>query len=89
MSAVADSLRSDIDEIMPGVIADRRYLHTIPELGLELHQTAAYVLERLKAIGVEDIQTGIADQKDKGRSVVLLTLTNKDGDTRFVVLPIK
>ena len=60
MSAVADSLRSDIDEIMPGVIADRRYLHTIPELGLELHQTAAYVLERLKAIGVEDIQTGIA-----------------------------
>ncbi|MGE0233351.1 MAG: Do family serine endopeptidase [Flavobacteriaceae bacterium] len=38
---------------------------------------------------VEDIETGIADQKDKGRSVVLLTLTNKDGDTRFVVLPIK
>jgi amidohydrolase len=60
MTAVADSLRSDIDEIMPGVIADRRYLHTIPELGLDLPKTAAYVLERLKAIGVEDIQTGIA-----------------------------
>jgi amidohydrolase len=60
MSAVADTLHSDIDEIMPGVIADRRYLHTIPEIGLELHKTAAYVLERLKAIGVEDIQTGIA-----------------------------
>ena len=61
MSAVADNLRSDIDEIMPGVIADRRYLHTIPELSLDCHKTAAYVLERLKAIGVEDIQTGIAE----------------------------
>jgi amidohydrolase len=60
MTATTDTLRSDIDEIMPGVIADRRYLHTIPEIGLELHQTAAYVTERLKAIGVEDIQTGIA-----------------------------
>jgi amidohydrolase len=55
-----DTLRSDIDEIMPGVIADRRYLHSIPELGLNLPKTAAYVLERLKAIGVGEIQTGIA-----------------------------
>jgi amidohydrolase len=45
---------------MPGVIADRRYLHSIPELGLDLPKTAAYVLERLKAIGVGEIQTGIA-----------------------------
>ena len=61
MSAVADTLRSDIDEIMPGVIADRRYLHTIPELSLACHKTAAYVLERLRAIGVDDIRTGIAE----------------------------
>jgi amidohydrolase len=60
VAAVVDTLHTDIDEIMPGVIADRRYLHTIPELGLELHQTAAYVAERLRAIGVESIQTGIA-----------------------------
>lgn len=60
MATVLDTLHADIDEIMPGVIADRRYLHTIPELGLELHKTAAYVTERLRAIGVEDIKTGIA-----------------------------
>ncbi len=54
------SLHADVDEIMPGVIADRRYLHTIPEIGLELPRTAAYVTERLKALGVEDIRTGIA-----------------------------
>ena len=41
-----DTLNTDIDEIMPGVIADRRYLHTIPELGLQEFKTSAYVLER-------------------------------------------
>jgi amidohydrolase len=60
VASVLDTLHADIDEIMPGVVADRRYLHTIPELGLELHKTAAYVTERLRAIGVEDIRTGIA-----------------------------
>ncbi len=54
------TLHADVDEIMPGVIADRRYLHTIPEIGLELPRTAAYVTERLKALGVEEIRTGIA-----------------------------
>ena len=55
-----DTLQGDIDEIMPGVIADRRYLHTIPELGLQEFKTSAYVLERLRALPVESIRTGIA-----------------------------
>ena len=55
-----DTLQTDIDEIMPGVIADRRYLHTIPELGLQEFKTSAYVLERLRALPVESIRTGIA-----------------------------
>ncbi|MEZ4624810.1 MAG: hypothetical protein R2843_08485 [Thermomicrobiales bacterium] len=53
-------IRNDVEEILPAVVADRRYLHTIPELGLDLPSTSAYVLERLKAIGVSDIETGIA-----------------------------
>ncbi len=81
MTAVADNLRSDIDEIMPGVIADRRYLHTIPELGKELHDTAAYVLERLKAIGVEEIKTGIAVT-----GMTALITGTKPGDNRTVLL---
>ncbi len=60
MSAVADSLHADIDEIMPGVTADRRYLHTIPELGLQEFKTSAFVLERLQTLPVEDIRTGLA-----------------------------
>jgi hippurate hydrolase len=38
----------------------RRHLHTIPELGLECHQTAAFVAERLREFGVDEIHEGIA-----------------------------
>jgi hippurate hydrolase len=38
----------------------RHHLHMHPELGLECHQTAAFVVERLKAFGVDQIETGIA-----------------------------
>jgi amidohydrolase len=55
-----DTLHADIDEIMPAVIADRRYLHTIPELGMQEFKTSAYVLERLRSLPVESIRTGIA-----------------------------
>ena len=56
---VADPLQNDIDEIMPGVIADRRHLHEHPELGFQEHETAKLVAERLQSLGVEDIRTGI------------------------------
>ena len=38
----------------------RRHLHTIPELGLECHQTAAFVAERLREFGVDELHEGIA-----------------------------
>ncbi|WGW02481.1 M20 aminoacylase family protein [Tropicibacter oceani] len=38
----------------------RRYLHQHPELGLECHETAKFVVERLKGFGITDIHTGIA-----------------------------
>src|SRR5688572_4829307 len=58
---VTDTLRADIDEIMPGVIADRRYLHQNPELGMQEFKTSAFVVERLRALQVESIRTGIAN----------------------------
>lgn len=60
MVATADRLRGEIDEIMPGVIADRRQFHENPELGFQEFETAKTVAERLQALGVEDIRTGIA-----------------------------
>ncbi|MGI8406075.1 MAG: M20 metallopeptidase family protein [Thermomicrobiales bacterium] len=52
-------IRHDIDEILPGVIADRRYLHEHPELGFEEYETAKFIGQRLAALGVDDIRTGI------------------------------
>jgi amidohydrolase len=52
-------LHEEVDEILPGLIADRRYLHENPELGFREFKTAAFVAERLQALGVEDIRTGV------------------------------
>ncbi|MGC4192712.1 MAG: amidohydrolase [Thermomicrobiales bacterium] len=59
MTAAVPLLRDDIDEILPGVIADRRHLHEHPELGFQEIETARFVAGRLRALGVEDIRTNI------------------------------
>ncbi|QUJ77548.1 amidohydrolase [Sulfitobacter albidus] len=38
----------------------RRHLHTIPELQFDCHETAAFVVARLKEFGVDEIHEGIA-----------------------------
>ena len=44
-----------------GELADwRRHLHTHPELAFEEEGTAAFVAERLRAFGVDEVHTGIA-----------------------------
>src|SRR5215212_6255193 len=53
-------LNHAVVEIVPGVIADRRHLHQHPELAFHEEQTARFVAERLRALGAEDIRTGIA-----------------------------
>src|SRR5918993_443027 len=53
-------LHDAVTEIVPGVIADRRHLHQHPELAFREEQTARFVAERLRALGAEDIRTGIA-----------------------------
>jgi amidohydrolase len=58
--AATRTITADIDEIMPGIIADRRWLHENPELGFQEHKTAEFVRQRLESLGVEDIRTGIA-----------------------------
>ncbi|MGH2532106.1 MAG: M20 metallopeptidase family protein [Thermomicrobiales bacterium] len=73
-------LRGDIDEILPGVIADRRHLHQHPELGFQEHETAKFVVERLQALGVEDIQTGVA------KTGVTGLIRGGQGDGRVVLL---
>ncbi len=38
----------------------RRHLHAHPELNFDCHETAAFVVERLKEFGITDIHSGIA-----------------------------
>jgi len=56
---LATEFRKDVDEILPGVIADRRHLHENPELAFEEYETSKFVAERLASLGVEDIRTAI------------------------------
>jgi amidohydrolase len=39
----------------------RRHMHANPELGFECHQTAAFVVARLKEFGITEIHEGIAN----------------------------
>ncbi|GCE18652.1 M20 metallopeptidase family protein [Dictyobacter kobayashii] len=54
-----DSLKIEIDERVPDLVAMRRDLHEHPELAFEEVRTAGIVEQRLRALGFE-VQTGIA-----------------------------
>lgn len=57
--AVFVDLHDDVDEIAPGLVADRRYLHEHPELGFQEHETAKFVAERLRSLGFDEVTTGV------------------------------
>ncbi|GAC1568640.1 MAG: M20 family metallopeptidase [Ktedonobacteraceae bacterium] len=54
-----DRLKSDIDELVPDLIATRRDLHKHPELAFEEVRTSGIVAQRLQRLGLE-VQTGVA-----------------------------
>lgn len=74
-------LPADVDEIVPGIIADRRHIHENPELGFEETETAAFVAQRLEALGAEDIRTGIAKT-----GITALVKGTKPGPDKCVLL---
>ncbi|QFS82755.1 putative hydrolase YxeP [Roseivivax sp. THAF40] len=49
-----------IAEFAPEMTAWRRHLHAHPELGLDCHETAAFVAARLREFGVDEVHEGIA-----------------------------
>ena len=54
-----NQLKSDIDEIVPDMVALRRDLHEHPELAFEEVRTSGIVAQRLRALGLE-VRTGVA-----------------------------
>ena len=49
-----------IADFSADMTAWRQHLHSIPELGLDCHKTAAFVAERLREFGVDEVHEGIA-----------------------------
>src|SRR6266700_6128862 len=58
MSA-SDHLKSDIDELVPDMVALRRDLHAHPELAFEEVRTSALVAQRLRSLGLQ-VRSGVA-----------------------------
>jgi amidohydrolase len=58
MSA-SDQLKSDIDELVPDMVALRRDLHAHPELAFEEVRTSGIVAQRLDSLGLQ-VQAGLA-----------------------------
>ena len=59
LDALHKSIDRLADQVEPHVIANRRYIHQHPELGNRETETAAYIAEHLRALGIE-VQTGVA-----------------------------
>ena len=66
-------------ELQNTIVKDRRQLHRIPELGLFLPKTKAYVIKRLKDMGMTDIRENTKDDgfaavihgKESGKTIAL------------------
>ena len=49
-----------IADLAPDMLEWRHHLHSIPELGFDLHKTSAYVADKLRSFGVDELHEGIA-----------------------------
>ena len=78
-SAITAHIQQIIERILPSVLQTRHHLHQNPELSGQEQQTGAYVAERLRALGVDDIQMGVAGHGVTG-------ILRGTGDARMIAL---
>ena len=74
-------IKNRLAEMHEEITGWRRYLHENPELMFEEHNTAAFVVERLKEFGITDIATGIG-----GTGVVATIKGKSDSKGRVIGL---
>jgi len=79
-----DRLKSDIDELVPDMVALRRDLHEHPELAFEEVRTSGIVAQRLRTLGLE-VQTNVA----KTGVVALLRGASKPGAQTIKTIAIR
>ncbi|MAC77476.1 MAG: amidohydrolase [Rhodobacteraceae bacterium] len=72
-------IKNRLAEMQDEIVAWRRHLHETPELMYEVHQTAAFVVDRLKDFGITDITTGI------GRTGVVAVIEGRTNTSGKVI----
>lgn len=72
-------IKNRLAEMHSEITGWRRHLHANPELMYDVHETAAFVVERLKGFGIEDITTGI------GKTGVVATIKGKTDTSGRVI----
>lgn len=75
-------VKNSLAEMQPEIAGWRRHLHQHPELMYEVHETAAFVVDRLKEMGVTDITPGV------GKTGVVAVIKGKT-DTRGRVIGLR
>ncbi len=75
-------VKNSLAEMQPEIAGWRRHLHQHPELMYEVHETAAFVVDRLKEMGVTDITPGI------GKTGVVAVIKGKT-DTKGRVIGLR
>ncbi|MCW8842878.1 MAG: M20 family metallopeptidase [Rhodobacteraceae bacterium] len=75
-------IRNRFAQMQEDITAWRRYLHQHPELLYDVHETAAFVVERLKGFGVDEITPGI------GKTGVVAVIKGKS-DTKGRVIGLR
>ena len=65
------SLYEEAKALQEQIVADRRYLHQIPEVGMNLPESAAYIEKRLDELGISHHRCGVMSQElvDKYREM--------------------
>ena len=75
-------IKNRMAEMHAEITGWRHHLHANPELMYEVHETAAFVVDRLKEMGIEDITTGI------GKTGVVAVIKGKT-DTKGRVIGLR
>ncbi|WP_147106143.1 M20 aminoacylase family protein [Tateyamaria sp. syn59] len=75
-------IKNRLAETHAEIIGWRRHLHAHPELDFDVHETAAFVVERLREFGVDDITTGV------GKTGVVAVINGKT-DTKGRVVGLR
>lgn len=76
---IKDKIKSLASQYKSEIIANRRHLHANPELSFHEHETAAFVQNQLKSIGITELET-------KADTGIVALIKGKNPDKKIIAL---